>query len=432
MIAERLFSPRRRAAEETSGGTLTDRGWISSMISGSGAVSSAGQQVTPWTAEGIPAVYACQRAISETVGQIPLKLMRVTEGGKEPDTDNPLYSVLHDLANPEMTAYHFKEMQTRFLAGWGNAYAEIIRDAAGRVVAKWPLMPWRMEVDREAGTNIKRWTYHAPNGQRYTWRWNANRPPIEHCMINTVDGLVGRSPIRVLMDSVGMTQAVNQFGADWFAGYATPAGILSHPQKLGAPGRQHLREEWEKMHGTWGNKHRVAILQEGMTFTQMSSPPDEAQFIETKGFQIGEMCRIYRVPPFVVGHMEKATTWGSGIEQMMLGWLSTGLQPYLVGWKQTIKRDCLTQKSFNTHEPVWVERALLRSDFKTRMEGYEIQQRIGLASPNEQRGWEDLNRRTDAFGDDYMVPTNNLTPSSLARKGATPTPPADPDDEGDE
>lgn len=431
MIAERLFSARPRAAEEIAGGSLTDRGWLTSLIGGSGSVSTSGQAVTPWTAEGIPAVYACQRAISETVGQIPLKLMRVSAQGKTADTDNPLYSVLHDLANPELPAYHFKEMQTRFLTGWGNAYAEIIRDRAGRVTAMWPLVPWRMSVDREPGTNRKRWTFQAPNGRAYTWLWNDNTPPIHHLMINSIDGLVGRSPIRVLMDSIGLTQAVNQFGSDFFNRYATPAALLTHPQKLGAPGRQHLREEWEKLHGTWGNKHRVAILQEGMTFTRMSCPPDEAQFIETKGFQIGEMCRIYRVPPFMVGHMEKATTWGSGIESMMLGWLSTGLQPYLVNWKQTTRRDCLTQKSFNTHDPIWVERALLRSDFKTRMEGYKIQKEIGAASPNEIRDWEDLNRRTDAYGDQYDVTTNNSTPASLAGgSGAART--TEPDDEGDE
>lgn len=435
MIAERLFTAtRHRASEELAGGTLTDRGWVASLLSTAGTVSTSGQTVTPWTAEGIPAVYACQRAISETVGQIPLKLKRHTPDGKVDDVDQSLYTVLHDLANPELTAYHFKEMMTRHLVSWGNAYAEIVRDESGRVTALWPLLPWRMTVDRDPERgNAKRWIYQGPDGRPYTWAWNSSRPPILHLMVNSIDGLVGRSAIRVLMDAVGMTQAVNQFGADYFAGYATPAGLLTHPQKLSDRARQHLREEWERKHATWGNKHRVAILQEGMTYTKMSSPPEEAQFVETKGFQIGEMCRIYRVPPVMVGHTEKATTWGTGIEQMLLGWLSTGLQPYLVGWKQSVARDCLTNKSFNTHSVVWVERALLRSDFKTRMEGYEIQQRIGAASPNEIREWEDLNRRTDAFGDDYMVPTNNMTPSSLARQGATPaSTPSDDDDKGDE
>lgn len=432
MILESLLArPRPAAAEETAGGSLTDRGWITSLIAGSGGVSTSGQAVTPWTAEGIPAVYACQRAISETAGQIPLKLKRYTDNGKVDARDLALYSVLHDLANPEMTAYHFKEMMTRHLVGWGNAYAEIIRDGAGRVTALWPLMPWRMTVDRD-DTNNKRWVYQGPGGRLHTWRWHDSRPPILHLMVNSVDGLSGRSPIKVLMDAVGATQAVNQFGMDWFAGYATPAGVLTHPQKLSPQARQHLREEWEKKHGTWGNKHRVAILQEGMTFSQMSSPPEEAQFIESKGFQISEMCRMYRVPPFMVGHMEKATTWGSGIEQMMLGWLSTGLQPYLVGWKQSLARDCLTAKSFNTHTFVWVERALLRADFKTRMQGYEIQQRIGAATPNEFREWEDLNRRTDPYGDEFMVPTNNMAPSSLAREGAAPASTDPDDDEGDE
>lgn len=431
MIVERLTSSRPRAAEEIAGGTLTDRSWLASLIGASGMTSTAGQVVTPWTAEGIPAIYATQRAISETVGQLPLKLMKRDGENRIADEDNPLYTCLHDLANPEQTAYEFKEMLTRHLAGWGRAYGEIVRDGAGRVTALWPLLPWRMEVDREPNTNIKRWTYSAPNGQRFVWRFDARRPPILHLKINSIDGLDGRSPIRVLMDSIGMTQAVNQFGADFFNKYAAPAGILKHKAKLSPTGRQHLREEWEKVHGTWGNKHRVAILQEDMGYERISCPPDEAQFIETRAFQIEESARIYRVPLFVIGHMTKQTSWGSGVEQMMLGWLATGLQPYLVAWKQVVKRDCLTQKSFNTHDPVWVERALLRTDFKTRMEGYGIQIDKGMLNPNEARGFEDLNPRTDPFGNDYHVPTNNATPSSLASR-QSPDGGADTDDEGDE
>jgi phage portal protein BeeE len=155
MILDRFLE--RRAAEEVAGGTLTDKSWIASLITGSGGgMTTTGQHVTPWSAEGIPAIYACQRAISETVGQLPLKLMRRVGRNMEPDENNPLYTCLHDLANPEMTAFEFKEMLTRHLGGWGDAYGEIVRDGAGRITALWPLLPWRMTVDREPDTGPTR------------------------------------------------------------------------------------------------------------------------------------------------------------------------------------------------------------------------------------------------------------------------------------
>lgn len=410
-----LRSLMERRGEEVAGGALTDRGWISSMVNSGGGMSTSGLAVTEWTAEGIPALYACQRAISETVGQIPLKLMRTSGKGKTPDTDNPLYWVLHNLFNPEMTAFEGKEMLTRHLAGWGNAYGEIVRNASGQVTAIWPLMPWRMRVDRD-DLNRRRWTYTAPNGRTFVWVFNPNTPPIFHLRINSLDGLVGRSPVRVLMDSVGMTQAVNQFGADWFNNYSSPAVALEYPGRLKPEARQHLREEWEKLRGSWGNKHRVAILQEGMKLARYSCPPEEAQFIETRSFQIEETARMYRVPLFAIQHMTKSTSWGTGIEQMMLGWLATGLMAYLVQWQQAGARDCLTQRTFTTHQLVWVLASLLRTDIKTQMDALKIQKEIGAASPNDILALLDLNPRTDEFADEYDVGIANTMPASLALK----------------
>lgn len=416
MILDRYLE--RRAEENVYGtGALNDPSWVSRILPALGGVSTSGQIVTEWSAEGIPALNACQRAISETVGMMPLKLIKRDDKARTrvPAVDDSLYWVLHDLANEETTAFTFKELLTRHLVGWGNAYAEIIRDAAGRITALWPLPPWAMRVDRD-DQNRKQWTYVSPIGKTFSWTFNRLQSPILHLQINSKDGFVGRSPIRVMMDAVGMTQAVNQFGADWFASYSSPAMTITHQAKLSPLARQHLREEWEKLRGTWGNKHRVAVLQEGMKLERMSCPPDEAQFIETRSFQIEEMARVYRVPLFVIQHMTKSTSWGSGIEQMMLLWLATGLGPYLEQWSQAIARDCLTQRTFTTHKAVWITQVLLRSDAKSQAETLAIEKANGVRSPNEWRELLDLNPRADVYGDEYDVAVANTTPTRLAER----------------
>lgn len=405
MFLDRLLESR---AEETAGGTLTDRGWVASLLQSSGGMSTAGIAVDEWKAEGLPAMYACQRAISETVGHLPLKVLNTEGANRLPAIDDPLYYVLHDLMNPELTAYDGKEMMTRWLTGWGRSYAEIIWDR-GRVVALWPLVPWRMKVDRDE-QNRKRWTYTAPNGRVMVWVFNAERPPILHLMINSADGLDGRSPVRVHMDTIGAALGTRQFGADFLKNYASPSVIATHPGKLTKEAKDNIRSSWEEMRGSWGNKHRMAVLTEGLKVEKMSCPPDEAQFIETYGMQIEEMARIYRVPLFIIQHMTKSTSWGSGIEQMMLGWLSTGLSPYLVNWQQALMRDCLTYTALGKRQVAWITAAIVKTAFKDQQQALEIQKRNGVINANEWRGLLDLNPRTDTMGNAYDIPNANSKP----------------------
>ena len=417
MFLERAMS---RATEQTFG-PITDKGVVASLIAASGGgMSTSGLQVDEWKFEGIPAGYACQRAISETVGLLPIKLKLRDGKSFDDDYDNPLYWVLHDLFNSELTAYNGKELMTRWLTGWGNAYAELVRDSQGNVIEIWPLVPWRMSVDRDE-ENRKRWTFRAPNGRKFQWVNNPDAPPIMHLHINSVDGLVGRSPVRINMDSIGLTLAANQFGAEFYNSYAAPAVILSHPGKLGQPGKDNLRESWDKLRGEWGKKHRMAVLSEGMKLERMSCAPDEAQFLETRGLQIEETARIYRVPLFVIQHMTKSTSWGSGIESMMLGWLATGLSPYLENWRQVIARDCITAKFLRTRSAVWITQAIVKTDFKTMQEGLKLQKEGGAISPNEWRAMNEMNPRADALGDEYDVAMANTMPTSLALKKLDPS-----------
>jgi HK97 family phage portal protein len=424
VFLERLVE--RRAVENQYGaGTLTDSSWISKIVGSSGGVSTSGLVVNEWTAEGISSMYACQRAISETAGQIPIKLQYLDQGRRRDADDDRLYFLLHDLPNPEMTAYQFKEMMTRFLAQWGRSYAQILWDDRGPS-ALWPLLPWRMTVDRDA-SGRKRWRYTATDGSSHEWMANPNQPPILDLHINSIDGLVGRSPVRVLMDAIGLTQAVEQFGAEYFKNYSAPALSVSLPGKLTDAGRQHLREEWQRFRGDWGTKHRTVILQEGMKVDKISNNPNEAQFIETRGLQIEEIARIYRTPLAVIQHMTKSTTWGSGIEQILLHWLATGLNQYLVQWQQAIMRDLVTPRLMAKRRVIWVTAALVQTDIKTRGEALEIRKRNGIINANEWRELEDMNPRNDEFGDQYDVAVANTMPASLAKAKLLEDQTPDPD-----
>lgn len=427
MLSERFFE--RRGEEIPYTGTLTSPSV--SLISGlSGGMTSAGVRVNEITAEGISAWFACRQVISETVGQLPLKVFRKLDRGKEPDERHPLYFVLHDQLNTEWTAYEGKEFLTRCLADWGNAYAEIQRNTRGEVVALWPLAPNRMTVDRD-GQGRKRYRYSAASGALFEWINNIARPPIFHLRANTIDGLIGRSAIRILADCFGLTKAAEEFGSRFFANDATPSMVATYKGRLNAQQKQNLRESWQRVYGGLSNAHRLAILEHDIQLTKMGVDPQAGQFLETRNLQIEEIARILRVPLFMIQHMTKSTSWGSGIEQMMLGFVNITLMPWLTIWQQAIGRDLLTAKSFETHAALFVVNALVRGDFKTRMDGYAVQIDKGIATPNECRELEDLNARTDPYGDEAMVPTNNAVPASLATqffeakaqpKTAAPTP----------
>lgn len=417
MLSERLFE--RRGEEFPNTGTLTSPS-VSLINSLGCGPTASGTRITPWTAESISAWWACRQVITETVGQLPLKIFRRLARGKEPDPNHSLYYVLHDQFNPEMIAFEGKELLTRGVADWGNGYAEIVRDNSGNVRALWPLAPDRMRVDRDE-LNRKRYRYrsawHESVGSSLGFEWihNPAKPPIFHLRMNTLNGLTGRSAIAILAECFGLTKAAEEFGSRFFSGDSMPGMVATYKGKLTPPQKQNLRDSWTRVNGGLSNAHRLRILENDIQLTKMGVDPNAGQFLETRMLQIEEIARILRVPLFLIQHMTKSTSWGTGIEQMMLAFLNITLMPWLTIWQQSIGRDLLTAKSFETHEALFITNALVRGDFKTRMDGYAIQIQNGLATPNECRALEDMNARTDEFGDEPMVPVNNAVPASLAR-----------------
>lgn len=426
MISERLLE--RRGEEIADTGTLTSPS-VSLISALGGGPTTSGVRISEGTAEGIPAWFAVRGVVSETVGQVPLKIFRKLPRGKQPDETHSLYYVLHDQFNPEMTAYEGKELLTRNVCDWGNGYAEIVRDNAGRVKALWPLAPNRMSVDRD-GQNRRRYRYRAASGQGFEWISNPARPPIFHLRANSLDGLAGRSAIRILADCFGLTKAAEEFGARFFSNNLTPSAIAYYKGKLTPPQKANLRESFQRVHGGVSNAHRLAILENDIKLEKMGVDPAAAQFMELRGLQIEEIARTLRVPLFMIQHMTKSTSWGSGIEQMLIAFNSITMMPWYTMWQQSIGRDLLTQKSFATHAALFVVEAMMRGDFKTRQDGLAVQFERGIITRNEWRALEDRTAMEDEFADEAMVPINNVVPASLARetfkKQSAPTAPAKP------
>lgn len=254
------------------------------------------------------AVYSCVRILSEAVASLPLHLYRYAGRSKERVYDHPLYHILHDEPNPEMTSFIFRETMMTHLLLWGNAYAQIIRDGAGRVVGLYPLLPNKMSVDRDRnGQLVYTYTRDSDDNPNFTsyGRVTLGREDVLHIPGLGFDGLVGYSPIAMMKNAVGITLACEEYGASFFANGATPGGVLEHPGILKDPKK--VRDSWNEVYRGSGNAHKVAVLEEGMKYQQVGLPPEDSQFLETRKFQLDEIARLYRIPPHMVGDLDKSS-----------------------------------------------------------------------------------------------------------------------------
>lgn len=360
--------------------------------------SWAGKPVNERSAMQMTAVYACVRVLSEAVACLPLHLYRYTaNGGKEKATDHPLYYLLHDEPNTEMSSFVFRETLMTHLLLWGNAYAQIIRNGKGEIVGMYPLKPDKMAVNRAEDSSIF-YTYQSDNGQV-----NLSYRDVFHVPGLGFDGLVGYSPIAMAKNAIGLAIAAEEYGSKFYANGAAPSGVLEHPGTLKDPAK--LREAWQSTFGGSSNANKVAVLEEGMKYSPISINPQEAQFLETRKFQINEIARIFRVPPHMIGDLEKATF--SNIEEQSLEFVKYTLQPWLVRWEQSVSRKLLAKQEKGIYFARFNVDGLLRGDYASRMTGYSVGIQNGFMSPNDVRMLENLDMIPDEMGGNkYMVNGN--------------------------
>lgn len=371
--------------------------------------TTSGKPVNERTAMQTTAVYACVRILAEAVASLPLHVYEYQDdGGKKLVHDHPLYYLLHDEPNPEMTSFVFRETLMSHLLIWGNAYAQIIRDGAGRVLGLYPLLPDKMDVQRDDRGNIY-----------YVYSRNSDENPmfkeygdirlkaedVFHIPGLGFDGLIGYSPIAMAKNAVGMTLACEEYGASFFANGANPGGVLEHPGVLKDPSK--VRESWNSVYRGVNNAHKIAVLEEGMKYQQIGIPPEEAQFLETRKFQINEIARLYRIPPHMVGDLDKSSF--SNIEQQSLEFVKYTLDPWVIRWEQSLQRSLLLPGEKGKYFIKLNVDGLLRGDYQSRMNGYAVGRQNGWFSANDIREMENMNPIPDEQGGNLYLINGAMT-----------------------
>ena len=369
--------------------------------------STSGKTVNERTSMQVTAVYSCVRILSEAIASLPLQLYEQTDSHSQKARDHPLYVLLHDEPNSEMTSFIFRETLMTHLLLWGNAYAQIIRNGKGEVVALYPLMPDRMRVDRDESGQLY-YEYQVSSADPKVNKSGAVRlspHDVLHIPGLGFDGLVGYSPIAMAKNAIGMAIACEEYGSRFFANGASPSGVLEHPGTLKDPSK--VRESWQSTFGGSSNSGKVAVLEEGMKYTPISVPPNEAQFLETRKFQINEIARIFRIPPHMVGDLEKSSF--SNIEQQSLEFVKYTLDPWVSRWEQAMTRVLLSDEEKRKYTIKFNVDGLLRGDYQSRMNGYAIARQNGWMSANDIRRLEELDPLpAEAGGDLYLVNGNML------------------------
>ena len=350
--------------------------------------TSSGENVDEFKAMQTTAVYACVRILAEAVASLPIHIYERTSNGREKKFEHPLYFLLHDEPNPEMSSFVFRETLMTHLLIWGNAYIQIIRDDEnGKLYYKY-----------------QRQTEENPNFKDKS-SVILKQEDVLHIPGLGFDGLIGYSPIALAKNAIGMTLATENYGASFFKNGANPGGVLEHPGILKDPKR--VRDSWNAVYNGVTNAHKVAVLEEGMKYTQIGIPPEEAQFLQTRKFQINEIARLYRIPPHMIGDLEKSSF--SNIEQQSLEFVKYTLDPWVVRLEQAFKRSLFLPEEKKKYFVKFNVDGLLRGDYQSRMSGYAIARQNGWLSTNDIRELEDLNLLTDEEGGNLYLINGNMT-----------------------
>lgn len=378
--------------------------------------TAAGIEVTPETALTYSAVWGCVNGISMDLAKLPLQVYQKLPKGREKAPGHPLYPLLHDAPNPEITSVAFRSALQVHMLTWGNAYANIVYDGNG-IAQLWPLRPDRMEGPYRDEQAQLIYVYTLPSGERR----KLTRDHIWHIPGLGYDGIKGYSVIALAKEGISLGLAYEKFGAKFFSNGARPGGVLKHPQSLSPKAFKRLQDQFENMHQGLENSHRLAILEEGLSYEKVGIPPEEAQFLEGRDHQIADIARWYRYPLHKLQKHDKAATYAS-VEQFGIEYVTDTLMPWAVIWEQNIALQLMTPTDRRRFEAKLNLTALLRGESKNRAEFYNRLFMIGVLSINDIRELEEMNGIGPA-GDGHYVPLNmlpveqsqSLTPKDRAR-----------------
>lgn len=355
----------------------------------------------------VSTVYACVRVLAESVAALPLHVYKDNGESKERAVDHPLYRLLHDAPNVDMTSFVFRETLMTHLLLHGNAYAQIVRDGHGKVVGLYPLLPKKMSVERN-DSGAKVYVYDVEKGKNPNLKKGGQitfrAENILHVCGLGYDGLIGYSPIAMARNAIGLAMSCEDFGSKFFANGARPSGILKTPTLIKDPTK--LRESWETMYGG-ENAGRVAVLEQGVEYQAISMSNSDSEFLSTRRFQIEEIARIFRVPLALINDLEHATY--SNVEQQNLNFVIHTLTPWLVRWEQALNKSLFSESERGNFFVKFNTGGLLRGDYESRMRGYQVAIQQGIMSVNEVRALEDFNLISDEEGGNLHLINGAMT-----------------------
>lgn len=370
--------------------------------------AASGKNVTEQTAIQISTVYACVRVIAETIASLPLNIHESdSKGGSHIAEKHPLQYLLHSSPNEEMTSFQWREQMMTQILLRGNSYSQIVRSGMTAVLSVYPLISENMEVDRDEGGRLK-YEYTDSDGNIIP----LDPTEVLHIPGMGFDGIMGYSPIALMKTTLGLTLAAEEYGSKVFSNGATPSGVLTHPSR--PKNMEAVRQSWNKAYGGSANAGKVAILEEGMKFERIAMPNNEAQFLETRKFQVSEICRMYRVPPHMVGDLEHATF--SNIEHQSISFAVHTIRPWLVRIEQAMDKALLGENERGKYFIKFNMDGLMRGDYKSRMEGYAIARQNGWMSADDIRDLENMNPIGEEKGGNEYLVNGNMIPISMAGK----------------
>jgi len=380
---------------------MTAKQWLTNWLGGT--ESASGIRVSEDKAMKYTAVFACVKVISETIASLPLITYRRLKRGKERAVEHSLYNILHRRPNSEMTSFNFWETAMVHLLLWGNFYSEIEYNNAAKVKSLWLLLPWNMKVSRVNGELIYKYTLPDNTEKIIPKEYILHIPGLGF------NGTVGKSPIAMAREAIGLGLAMEEFGGRFFGNNTNLGGIVSHPRELSKPAYNRLKKQLKEKYEGLGKSHRLLILEEGMKYEKVTIPPDDAQFLDSRKFQLVEIARIYRVQPHKIMDLEHATF--SNIEEQNIEFVVDTVRPWLVRIEQVINTKLYPSSEQKIYFSEFLVDGLLRGDTKSRYEAYAIGKQWGWLSSDDIRELENMNPIPKG-GDIYWMPLNMISAGS--------------------
>lgn len=386
-----LFQQKRGGYQKS----MEQGGWLWGM----GNVTSSGKMVSFDDALKVTAIFCCVKILAEGISTLPLHLYkRLKPKGKERAWSHPLYEILHDVPNDNMDSAEYFSYAMVYLTMRGDLFSRKVYNGFGELTELIPMHPDRVRVEVESNNSPVYIIKNNGKEERLTKEW------VFHVKGLSLDGIRGLSVIDYARESAGLALAAEEHGAKFFSNSVTPSGLLVHPQKLGKEAFDRLEQQWKQKYSGSANAHNTLILEEGMKFEAMSLTNEQSQFIETRKFQISDIARWFRVPPHMIGDLERATF--SNIEQQSLEFVNYTLRPWIVRFEKAIKRQLLTKKEREKYFAEFLLDGLLRGDSLSRAQKLQIERQNGIINANEWREIENLNPIEGEAGEKYITPLN--------------------------